>query len=796
MLDELSQTKNGAEDSIHVPEVLPVMALKDVVLYPFTIVPLSVGRDASVRAVDQALAGDRLILCVTQRDPTIDTPAAPDDLFEVGCVAMVMRMLKLPDGTTRVLVQGLSRARVEYFTSLTPSLEARLHSLPEPELETDPLRIEAFLRAIKEGLERITALGRQISPEVMLIAANLEDPMRLADLAASNLSLKVADAQRVLETTGTKERLELVNDLLSREIALLEVQHDISAQARGDLDRSQREFFLRQQLKTIQRELGEIDDTESAIADYRTKAEEVGLSDEARQELDKQIRRLASMHPDSAETAVVRTWLDWITGLPWSKTSDDCLDIKAARSILDEDHYGLRKIKERVLEFLAVRSLRPEGRGPILCFVGPPGVGKTSLGRSIARALGRSFVRISLGGIRDEAEIRGHRRTYVGALPGRIIQGINQGGTANPVFMLDEVDKIGTDSRGDPSSALLEVLDPEQNHTFRDHYLGVAFDLSKVLFIATGNVTETIQPAFLDRMEVIRLNGYSEEEKIEIARRHLLPRQIEQNGLAEQPPTFSTSALKVLIEGYTMEAGLRNLEREISAVCRKVAVRIAERRRPPRRITPGTVERLLGPRTVLREGRLTSSSVGVVTGLAYTAAGGEVLLIEALALPGKPRLELTGSLGDVMKESASAALSFARAHAADLGITDGWFDCHGLHLHVPAGAIPKDGPSAGVAMLTAIASAASGKPVRHDLAMTGEMTLRGEVLAVGGVREKVLAALRSGIRDLVLPSDNQRDLAELPVSARRNARIRTVTKASEVLEAALIQPQDTDQPTG
>ena len=775
------------DEVIHIPDVLPVMALKDVVLFPYVIVPLSVGREKSVKAVDQALAQNRLILLITQRDAKIEDPT-PADLYEMGCVAVIMRMLKLPDGNIRILVQGISRAKVDYFTRTEPYLEARLNRVDEPELQEPNLQIEAFTRSIKQGLEKAANLGKQISPEVMLIAANLDDPLRLADLAASNLALKVADSQAVLETSAAIERLKLVNELLSREISLLKMQQEISTQVRGEMDKSQREYFLRQQLKAIKKELGEDgDDLNQELEEYRQKADKAGLSEEAREEFDKQLKRLSSMHPDAAEASVIRTWLDWISTLPWEHVTEDNLDIKQARQILDEDHYDLEKIKDRIIEFLAVRQLRPDSKGPILCFVGPPGVGKTSLGRSIARALGRKFIRISLGGVRDEAEIRGHRRTYVGALPGRIIQGIHQAGTSNPVFMLDEVDKIGADFRGDPSSALLEVLDPEQNFTFRDHYLGVAYDLSKVMFITTANVTETIQPAFLDRMEVIRLSGYTEEEKLEISRRYLIPKQLEENGLTTDHLTFTTPALQLLTDGYTREAGLRNLEREIGSVCRKVAVEVAKGSEKKRRITPVAVERLLGPRRFLPESQLKEDRVGVVTGLAYTAYGGDVLFVEALALPGKGKLTLTGSLGDVMKESAEAALSFARARADDFGIVSDWFDQHSIHVHVPAGAIPKDGPSAGVTLLTAIVSAACNRPVRHDLAMTGEITLRGDVLPVGGIKEKILAALRAGVEEILLPAENERDLVELPSRARRRARVQFVRHADDVLKVALVQ---------
>ena len=785
MPEEIPNAAQDADEIIQIPDVLPVMALKDVVLFPYVIVPLSVGREKSVKAVDQALAQNRLILLITQKDAKVDDPK-PDELYEVGCVAVIMRMLKLPDGNIRILVQGISRAKVDYFTRTEPHLEARLNRIEEPEVEGGDLQIEAFSRSIKEGLEKANNLGKQISPEVMLIASNLDDPLRLADLAASNLSLKVADAQSALETVEPIKRLKIVNELLSREISLLEMQQEISSQVRGEMDKSQREYFLRQQLKAIRKELGEDgDNVNEEIEDYRKRAKEAELSDEAKEELEKQLKRLSTMHPEAAEASVVRTWLDWITGLPWSHTTKDNLDITKAREILDEDHYDLEKIKDRIIEFLAVRQLRPDSKGPILCFVGPPGVGKTSLGRSIARALGRKFIRISLGGVRDEAEIRGHRRTYVGALPGRIIQSIHQAGTSNPVFMLDEVDKIGADFRGDPSSALLEVLDPEQNYTFRDHYLGVAYDLSHVMFITTANVIDTIQPAFLDRMEVIRLSGYTEEEKLEIARRYLIPKQLDENGLTSDLIEFTTPTLHLLIDGYTREAGLRNLEREIGSVCRKVAVEVAKGKRRKRRITPTTVERLLGPRKFLPESQLKEDRVGVVTGLAYTVYGGDVLFVEALALPGKGKLTLTGSLGDVMKESAEAALSFARSRAVKLGIDPEWFDTHSIHVHVPAGAIPKDGPSAGVTLLTAMVSAASNRPVRHDLAMTGEITLRGDVLPVGGIKEKVLAALRAGVRDILLPAENERDLVELPPRARRQARIQFVRHADEVLIVAL-----------
>jgi ATP-dependent Lon protease len=785
MTESNSNASDAREELVAIPENLPAMALKDAVLFPFVMVPLSIGRERSVAAVDQALAENRLLLLLTQKDSNEEDPTG-NDLAAVGTVAGIMRMIKLPDNRIRILVQGLARAKVEYFLQEEPFLRARITRLEEPHATPGDLELEAFVRTVRTNLERVVELGKSVSPEVMLIASSLEDGARLADLVASNLNLKPEDAQKILETMDLKERLRAVNEFLEHEIALLEVQRQISTQVQGEMDKSQREFFLRQQLKAIQKELGESDDLDQEVQRYRGLIEAKRLPDEASAEAEKQLKRLRSTHPESAEASVIRTYLDWLTGLPWGATSDDNLDVAHARAVLDEDHYDLDKIKQRILEFLAVRKLKPEGKGPILCFVGPPGVGKTSLGRSIARALGRKFVRISLGGVHDEAEIRGHRRTYVGAMPGRIVQGINQAGTSNPVFMLDEIDKIGADYRGDPSAALLEVLDPEQNYSFRDHYLDVAYDLSRVLFIATGNVTETIHPAFLDRMEVITLSGYTEEEKIHIARRHLIPKQVAENGLSGDRVRFLDSGLRFIVNRYTREAGLRNLEREIGAVCRKVAMQIAEGSTARVSVTPRAVERFLGTVRFLPEERLREDRVGVATGLAWTPVGGDILHVEALALPGKGELRLTGHLGEVMKESAQAALSYLRAHAEEFGIAPSFFDEHSFHVHIPAGSIPKDGPSAGVTLLSALASAASGRAVRRDLAMTGEITLRGEVLPVGGIKEKVLAALRAGIDQVCLPRENQRDLAELPAPARAALHPHLLTTAKEALELALI----------
>src|SRR6476646_1113813 len=630
----------------------------------------------------------------------------------------------------------------------------------------------------------------------MVIAANLSDPARLADLAASNLELKREDAQRILESTDAIERLKLVNENLAREITVLSMQQEISTQARGEMDRSQREYYLRQQLRAIQQELGEGEELSEELEGYRRIVAEKKVPAEAAAEIEKQIKRLERSHPDSAETAIIRTYLDWMTGLPWSNSSEDSKDIERARKILDEDHYDIEKVKERILEFLAVHALKQSLKGPILCFVGPPGVGKTSLGRSIARALDRKFVRLSLGGVRDEAEIRGHRRTYVGALPGRIIQGINQAATSNPVFMLDEVDKIGADYRGDPSSALLEVLDPEQNFSFRDHYLGVPYDLSNVMFIVTANVLDTIQPAFLDRMEVIRLSGYTDEEKLSIAKQHLIPKQMEENGIKETNVVWTDSGIMRVITGYTKEAGLRNLEREIGTICRKIAVQVAGgNQQESYRITDASVEKYLGPMKHFAEELLERDQVGVATGLAWTAVGGDILFIEALAVKGKGKLVLTGQLGDVMKESAQAALTYARAHADEQNIPADYFETHDIHIHVPAGAIPKDGPSAGVTITTAIISVLTGRPVKRNVAMTGEVTLRGDVLPIGGVKEKVLAARAAKINTIVMPKLNERDLIDVPEPIKRDMQFYFVEHVEEVLKIALLDRNAADQKT-
>ena len=782
-----SARSDATEDQPKIPKDLPVLPLRDLVVYPFIIVPLSVSRERSIKAVEKALSENRMILLLAQKDSQTEEPGEKE-LFTIGTVGVIMRMLKLPDSRIRVLVQGVCRARVEDFHRREPYLEARIQRVVEPPAEPS-LELEALLRTTKKSLERSVSLGKAISSEVMVIASNLEDPGRLADLVASNLDLKIDEAQQLLKIVDPLARLKKTHELLNREIELLTMQQEINTHAREEIDKSQREYFLRQQLKAIQSELGEGNDLAEEVETFRTKARKAKMPKKVHEEVDRQINKLERMHPDSAETATVRNYLDWMVNLPWSVQTKDNLELKKAQEILDEDHYGLEAIKERIVEYLAVRKLKKKMRGPILCFVGPPGVGKTSLGKSIARALGRKFVRISLGGVRDEAEIRGHRRTYVGSMPGRIIQGISQAGSNNPVFMLDEVDKIGADYRGDPSAALLEVLDPEQNYSFRDHYLNVPFDLSNVLFVATANLLDPIQPAFRDRMEVLSLSGYTEEEKIEIARRHLIPKQIEENGLTSAQVSLTDKAVRTVIQKYTREAGLRNMEREIAKICRKLARRVAEGQGGPYHVTPKTAESLLGVPRITPEMALIANQVGVATGLAWTAAGGEILFVEATTMPGRGRLILTGHLGTVMKESAQAALSYARSRSADFGVGAGFFGDMDVHVHVPEGAIPKDGPSAGITMATAILSVLTGRAVRRNVAMTGEITLRGNVLPIGGVKEKVLAARRANIETVILPEANRRNLEDVPKLFRKGLRFIFVSDVSQVLEAALLETQ-------
>ncbi|MCW5967411.1 MAG: endopeptidase La [Blastocatellales bacterium] len=774
------------DEQLRIPDVLPVLPLRDIVIFPYMIVPLFVSRERSIQAVDQALAENRMIMLAAQRDLEKEEPG-PSDIFEFGTAAIIMRMLKLPDGRIRILVQGVSRARITMIEEMPNFLQARIETMqevaPPASLET-----EALLRNVRSSLEKAVALGKNISPEVMAIVSNLDEPGRLADLAASNLDLKVDDAQSVLEQLDVAARLRRVNELLAKEIEVLTVQQEINTQAKGEIDRSQREFYLRQQMKAIQAELGEGNELAEDIAAYREKLAKSKLPSQVEEEVERQLKKLERMHPDAAETATLRNWLDIMVALPWSKTSRENLDLSKAETILNEDHYGLEKVKERIIEALAVRKLKEKPKGAILCLVGPPGVGKTSLGRSIARAVNRKFVRLSLGGVHDEAEIRGHRRTYVGAMPGRIIQSIQQAGTNNPLIMLDEIDKVSADFRGDPSSALLEVLDPEQNFSFRDNYLGVPFDLSNVMFMTTANLLETIQPALRDRMEVIRLSGYTEEEKLQIARRHLLSKQMEENGITGKNLTISDSALRDVIVKYTREAGLRQLEREIGKICRKVARRVAEGKTRTVNVTVKNLPDFLGVAKIEPDELLKHDQVGVATGLAVTSTGGDVLFIEAITMKGKGALQLTGQLGDVMRESAQAAYSYARARARDLGIDEDKFSQTDVHIHIPEGAIPKDGPSAGITMATALVSALSGRKVRNTVAMTGELTLRGEVLPIGGVKEKVLAAHRAQIQKVILPALNKKDMEEVPKEPQRDMQFVFADNIRQVLDEALMPP--------
>lgn len=773
------------DERTEIPEMLPALPVQDAVIFPYTIVPLLVANEKGVSAVDQALTRKRMVFLVTQHDQSEENPTSKE-LYDIGTVGAVIRMLKLPDQKVRVLVQGIARARVRHWEDEASSIHAHIEVLEEVSREISGVQLEALMRDVRATLDRVDSLSKNISQEVMIIASNLDDPGRLADLVAGNLSLKLEEAQEILSILDPSSRLRRIHELLTREEELLTVQQQINTQAKDEIDKGQREFYLRQQLKAIQSELGEGNELAEEARNYRLRADEAAMPREAREEFDRQVRRLERMAPDMAEAATVRTYLDWMVGLPWNVQTRDNLNLKKARGILAEDHFGLEKVKERILEHLAVRKLKPDSKGPILCFVGPPGTGKTSLGKSIARALGRSFVRLSLGGVHDEAEIRGHRRTYVGAMPGRIIQGISQAKTNNPVFMMDEVDKVGSDFRGDPSSALLEVLDPEQNNTFRDNYLQVPFDLSHVLFITTANILDTIHPAFRDRMEIIPLSGYIEEEKAQIARRHIIPKQIAANGLTPRDLTLPDPVVRAIIRGYTREAGLRNLEREIAAICRKVATRMATGKRAPVVMTEARLHAYLGPTKIMPEERLARDQVGIATGLAWTQYGGEILFVEAQAMHGKGGLLLTGQMGDVMKESAHAALSYARAHAGEYGITDEFFAAHDFHIHIPEGAIPKDGPSAGVTLAVALVSACTGRCVNRSIAMTGEITLRGDILPVGGIKEKVLAAHRARMHTILIPRSNQKDLQDIPRQLRKEMHIILTDKVADVLRRALI----------
>ena len=779
-----------------IPDVLPLLPVRDLVVFPYMIAPLRVSRPVSLEAVNQALASEhRMCFIVAQRDATEEDPK-PGSLYRTGTVGIVMRMRKLSDGGIKILVQGLCRARIQRFISDTPSYKVRLDVIEEAHTPAS-VEVEALVRTVKQNVERVAELGRTVQPELALVLQNVDEPGRMSDLVASNLTLKLAEAQTILETEDPVARLSKVNQALENEIGILEMQNRIQNKAKEEMSKTQRDYYLREQLRQIRHELGDDNSFRDEIEEVRHKVEAAGLPAEVRAEADKQVRRLEQMSSESAEAAVVRSYLDLVVELPWKEPEAASVDLASARAVLDEDHYDLEHVKERILDYLAVFKLRKDGRGPILCFLGPPGVGKTSLGRSIARSLGRKFVRISLGGVRDEAEIRGHRRTYVGALPGRILQGLKTAGTRNPVFMLDEVDKLGSDYRGDPSAALLEVLDPEQNYAFRDHYLGVPYDLSKVLFIATANLADTIPAPLRDRMETLRLAGYSEEEKLVIAERYLLPKQIREAGLSDKDLLIGRPVLRKVISEYTREAGLRDLERQVAQLARKVARRIVEKGGGPdskgrsKRAAPLSLDDLtkfLGPPKFIPDERQRVDEVGIASGLAWTQAGGEVLHVEAQIMSGKGTLILTGQLGDVMKESAQAALSYARVQASNLGIEGDFFTERQIHIHVPAGAVPKDGPSAGITMACVLVSLATGIPIRRDVAMTGELTLRGRVLPVGGLKEKLLAAARAGMHVVIVPAGNLAELSEIPEFLRQRIKLEPVHTMEQVLAIALARP--------
>jgi len=781
----MADTKRDADRPM--PDVVGILPLRGTVLFPQAVVPLGAGRASSLRLIDEALQGGRLVGAVTQKDPKEDSPRA-DGLHSVGTITVIHKALKQPDGTVRLVAQGVARFRLVEIIQAEPYLKARIEPIQEPETESD-LELEALTRSVTSLFGKVVSLSPAMPDELVTLLDNVEDAGAIADMVAASLpTLPLALKQELLETVNVRERLSKLAGALGKEAEVLELGSKIQSEIQSGMNKTQREYYLREQLKAIQKELGEGDDRTQEVDGLRAKIEAAGMPDEAKAEALRELDRLAKMPPAAAEYTVARTYIDWLVSMPWQQETTDAVEIGPARTILDEDHEGLEKIKERILEYLAVKKVRPGGKDPILCFVGAPGVGKTSLGKSIARALGRKFHRISLGGMRDEAEIRGHRRTYIGALPGQIVQGLRRAGTKNPVLMLDEVDKLGMDFRGDPASALLEVLDPEQNATFRDHYLDVPFDLSRVLFITTANVIDNVPAPLRDRMEVINLAGYTEEEKVAIAQRHLVPKQARQHGL--EPGTdvaFEPEAIRLLARGYTREAGVRSLEREIASVCRKVARRRAEGDTEAVRVTPDVVVSFLGvPRFELEEVEQRTRVPGVVTGLAWTPAGGDVLFVEATRMRGAHTLTLTGQLGDVMKESVQAALSWVRSHAGELGIEADFWEHSDVHVHVPAGAIPKDGPSAGVTMATALVSLLTGRPVRSDLAMTGEISLSGRVLPVGGIKEKVLAAHRAGLRTLVLPRRNEKNLLEdVPLAVRQSLTVHLADTIDDVLSVAL-----------
>jgi ATP-dependent Lon protease len=772
-----------ADEQLSFPLTLPVLPLKETVVFPQSMAPLAIGQERSVRLIDDVVAGDRLLALVTARDGSPDGPTW-EQIHEVGTIALVHKMIKVPDGTLRILVQGIERARIERRIEVEPYLVGEFSGLPDVLVETP--EVEALTRNVQGLFARIIGLAPYLPEELQLAAANVDDPSALCNLVASTLrNLKVEERQEILEAVDVEARLRLVSGILGRELEMFELGSKIQSQVQSELDRGQREYFLRQQLKAIQQELGESDPEQAELVELRERLDALGdLPEEARRAAERELGRLERLPTAAAEYGVIRSYLEWILTLPWNTTTQDDLDLEHARAVLDADHFDLEKVKDRIVEHLAVAKLRNEMSGQILCFVGPPGVGKTSLGQSIARALGRRFVRLSVGGVRDESEIRGHRRTYIGALPGSIIRSIRDAESSNPVLLIDELDKMGADWRGDPASAMLEVLDPEQNRTFRDHYLDLPFDLSKVLFICTANTTDTIPGPLLDRMDVIQLSGYTEDEKLGIAKRYLLPKQLEAHGLKRSQLAVSDRMLRTTIREYTREAGVRNLERRLADVCRKAATEVAQGRATRLKVDDDLLREWLGTRRFSGEVRKRTSDPGVATGLAYTSVGGDVLFIEATAYPGTGKLTITGQLGDVMRESAQAALSWVRAHTDELDLPPRWFAEHDVHIHVPAGAVPKDGPSAGVTMATAIASLVRDKPVAADVGMTGEITLTGQVLPIGGLREKSLAAQRAGLKRVVFPIENEPDLADLPADTRAALEFVPAETIEDVFRAA------------
>ncbi len=774
--------EKGKDDKVFVPNELPILPLRGTVLYPDLILPIMVGRKKSVKLIDDAMDADRIIGVVTQKRSEIEDPKE-NDLYSVGVAALILRMIRELDGSQRVIVQGISRIKIKEYIQKEPYYRVKSETVEEPYVQG--VEVEALMMNLKNLFQRAVELAPYLTAELGTMVGNIKSPSILADLIASNLNLSTTEKQGILETLDVRERLTKVHLILNKEVQVLELGNKIQSQVKEDMDRTQREYYLREQLKAIKKELGELDEHSTEIKDLREKIKKAKMLPEALTAAEKELDRLAKIPPASAEYTVARTYLDWLAELPWSETTEDNLDIDNGQKILDEDHYDLEKVKKRILEYLAVRKLKADMKGPILCFVGPPGVGKTSLGRSIARTMGRKFIRISLGGVRDEAEIRGHRRTYVGALPGRIIQGIKKAGSNNPIFMLDEVDKIGMDFRGDPSSALLEVLDPEQNFSFSDHYIDVPFDLSKVMFITTANVLDTIPPALRDRMETLELPGYSEDQKMMIAKEFLVPKQIKEHGLSLEFIEFQDATIQVIISSYTREAGVRNLEREIAGICRGVAKDVARGITEKVVIVPELLHKFLGPVKFFPEVAERTSEPGVATGLAWTPTGGDIIFVEATKMRGEKGLTLTGQLGDVMKESAQAALAYVRSKSKELGIEEEFFQKNDIHIHVPAGAIPKDGPSAGITMFIALTSLLTNKPVRNDVAMTGEITLRGLVLPVGGIKEKVLAGMRAGIRTIILPKKNEKDLEEIPERIRKEMNFQFIQRMDEAIELAL-----------